>query len=76
MPGANRYAEVGDSSPDIRYFMLENVQADNQTQVRIRSFNGSFPETAATVLEVGDGMPGKIDRRGSLTHPPPRTLPA
>lgn len=58
--GANLYAEVGDFAPDIRYFMLENVPADNQTQVRIRSLNGSFPETLATVFEVGDGTPGKI----------------
>lgn len=59
-PGTNVYAEVGDFSPDVRYFTLENVQADNQTQVRIHSLNGSFPDTVATVFEVGGGTPGKI----------------
>jgi hypothetical protein len=65
-PAASLYAEVGDFSPNKSYFMLENVQADNQTQVRIRSLNASFPDTVASVTEVGDGTPGKISWHATL----------
>ena len=64
--GSNLYREVGTSPPDVRFFTLSNVVDKNQTNVRIHSVNGSFPDTIATVHEVGGGTPGKIAWRAML----------
>lgn len=64
-PGLNLYQEVGTNPPDTRYFTLENDRK-NASQVTIHSVNGSFPDTSATVFEVGDGTPGKIAFRAQL----------
>ena len=65
-PGLNLYREVGANPPDVRYFTLSNVMDENQTHVQIHSVNGSFPDTTATVHEVGAGTPGKIAWRATL----------
>lgn len=72
-PGLSLYREVGGTD----LFTLESVQTPpdeegasgggiNQTAVRIHSVNGSFPDTTATVHEVGGGTPGKIAWRAQL----------
>ena len=62
-PTFNLYREVGTYNPTANYFVLENIRVGatvNETVVKVRSVNSSFPDATAHVKEVGRGTPGKI----------------